>query len=157
VTNRGGHGAGEELLEALRSVRRRLEPVPPAVVEQAMAAFAWRSVAASIAGLEFDSAVDDDELARVRDAGSERRLRFRGPGRVIEVVLVDNARRLAGRIEPPLAGSVMLRHSDGATSTAPVNEHGQFFFDTLRRGAFSLRNVPADRALSDFETEWVSI
>jgi hypothetical protein len=51
----------------------------------------------------------------------------------------------------------VLRHSDGASSTAPINELGQFFFDTLRRGTISLRNVPADRALGDFETEWVTI
>ena len=61
-----------------------------------------------------------------------------GAGRVVEVVLVDNARRMAGQIDPPLAGSVVLRHSDGATSTAPVNERGQFFFDTLRRGDHQL-------------------
>ena len=107
----------------------------------------------AIAGLEFDSAVDDDDdLARVRDAGSERRLRFRGAGRVVEVVLVDNTRRLAGQIDPPLAGSVVLRHSDGATLTAPVNHRGQFFFDSLRRGAFSLRQRarrPRSRRLRD--------
>ena len=158
VTTAEGFGSFEETLEAVRTLRRRMEPAPPAVVDQAKAAFAWRSVAASIAGLEFDSLVDDDDgLARVRDAGSERHLRFRGPGREVEVVLVDNAKRMAGRIDPPLAGSVVLRHSDGATLTAPVNERGQFFFDTLRRGAISLRNVPADRALGDFETEWVTI
>ena len=93
----------DEILEAVRMLRRRLEPAPQAVVDQARAAFSWRGVAASIAGLEFDSAVDDDDLARVRDAGSERRLRFRGAGRVVEVVLVDNTRRLAGQIDPPLA------------------------------------------------------
>lgn len=147
----------DEILEAVRTLRRRLEPAPQAVVDQAKAAFSWRAVAASIVGLEFDSAVDDDDLARVRDAGSERRLRFRGAGRVVEVVLVDNTRRLAGLIDPPLAGSVVLRHSDGATSTAKVNQRGQFFFDSLGRGAFSLRNVPADRGLGDFETEWVTI
>jgi hypothetical protein len=76
---------------------------------------------------------------------------------MVEIVLVDNAKHLAGRIEPPLAGSVVLRQSDGATSRATINEHGQFFFDSLRRGAFSLRNVPSDGALGDFETEWVTI
>ena len=52
---------------------------------------------------------------------------------------------------------MVLRHSDGVTSTAAVNHRGQFFFDSLRHGAFSLRNVPADRGLGDFETEWVTI
>ncbi len=84
-------------------------------------------------------------------------MRFRGAGRVVEIVLVDNARHLAGRTDPPLVGSVVLRHSDGATFTAMVDHRGQFFFDTVRRGAFSLRNVLADGAVGDFQTEWVTI
>ena len=40
----------DEILEAVRTLRRRLEPAPQAVVEQAKAAFSWRGVAASIAG-----------------------------------------------------------------------------------------------------------
>ena len=150
-------GGGEDILEAVRLLRRRMEPAPSVVVDDAIAAFSWRSVAVSIGGLEFDSAVDDDDVARVRDAGSERRLRFRGADRVVELMLMDNSSRLAGRIDPPQAGSVVLRHSDGATCSAPVNERGQFFFDSLRHGAISLRNVPADRAVGEFETEWVTI
>jgi hypothetical protein len=150
-------GSDEEVLAALSSARGRTEPAPTAVIEAAKAAFSWWSVAAAIAGLEFDSAVDDDDLVRVRDSGSERRLRFRGEDRVVEIVLIDNARRLAGRIEPPLIGSVVLRHADGAESSAPINNLGQFYFDKLRRGAMSLRPVPSDGTRVGFETEWVTI
>ena len=156
MTYDGFSRSDEEMLEELALVLRTREAAPLAVVEAARSAFSWRTVAAVIAGLEFDSAVDDDDdLARVRDAGSERRLRFRGGDRVVEVVLVDNNSRLAGRIVPPLAGSVLLRHSGGATLSTPVNDLGQFFFDTLLRGAISLRPVPSDTTIGDFETEWV--
>lgn len=152
----GDSRADEQLLAELSSLMRHLEPAPPALVEAAKAAFSWRSVARAIAGLEFDSAVDDDDLARVRDGGPERQLRFRGPGHVIELTVANN-RTLAGRLDPPFAGTVVLRHPDGATLSAPVNQFGQFFFDTVRRGAVSLRPIPIDHTLPDFETEWVTI
>jgi hypothetical protein len=152
-----GSGADEEVLAALSAARRRTEPAPSAVVEAAKAAFSWWSVVAAVAGLEFDSAVDDDDLVRVRDSGSERRLRFRGEDWVVEIVLIDNNRRLAGRIDPPLVGSVVMRHSDGGESSAPVNNLGQFYFDKLRRGAMSLQPLPADGTMVGFETEWVTI
>jgi len=153
----GDSWADEQLLAELRSLGRRLEPAPPRLIEAAKAAFSWRSVARAIAGLEFDSAVDDDDLARVRDGGPERRLRFRGPDHVIELTVADHNPTLTGRVDPPFAGSVVLRHPDGAVLSASVNQFGQSFFDTVRRGAVSLRPVPTDRTLADFETEWVTI
>lgn len=147
----------ERLLAELRSLALRIGPTPPALVEAAKAAFSWRSVATAIAGLEFDSAVDDDDLARVRDGGPERRLRFRCPDHVVELTVADNNRAVAGRVDPPFAGTVVLRHPDGARLSAAVNQFGQFFFDAVPRGAVSLRPVATDHSVADFETEWVTI
>jgi hypothetical protein len=146
-------------LAELVSLRRRVVPAPPEAVAAAKAAFAWRGVARAIAALEFDSAVDDDDddLARVRAAGSERRLRFHGRGRLVEVSIVDNGRRLAGRVVPPLAGSMALCYPDGASLSSPLDDLGQFFFDALRHGTVSLRPVPTDPAAGGFETEWVTV
>jgi len=147
-----------EMLAELRGLRLRAELAPPVAVAAAVAAFSWRSVADAVAELEFDSVVDDDDqLARVRDDGAERRLRFVGAGRAIEVAVVDNNQALAGRVDPPLPGAMVLRHADGATSCAPVDEGGRFFFAAVRRGPVSLRPVSADGTLGDFETEWVTI
>ena len=104
-------------------------------------------VATAIAGLEFDSAVDDDDLARVRDGGPERRLRFRCPNHVVELTVAENNRALAGRVDPPFAGTVVLRHPDGVWLSAAVNQLGQFFFDAVPRGSVSLRPVTTDGAL----------
>jgi hypothetical protein len=147
----------ERLLAELRSLALRIGPTPPALVAAAKAAFSWRSVATAIAGLEFDSAVDDDDLARVRDGGPERRLRFRCPDHVVELTVAENNRSLAGRVDPPFVGTVVLRHPDGVWLSAAVNQFGQFFFDAVPRGAVSLRPVATDGAFADFETEWVTI
>jgi hypothetical protein len=146
------------MLQELMALRSRTEAAPPGVVAAAVAAFRWRSLVAAVAGLEFDSLVDDDDqLARVRGPGGERRLRFVGAGRAIDVALVDANRGLAGRVDPPVLGSMVLRRADGTTLSAPVDEHGQFFFEAVRRGPVSLRPAPADGTLGDFETEWVTI
>lgn len=151
-------GPDEETLGELRAFKRRAEMAPPGVVSAAVNAYQWRSVAVAVAGLEFDSAVDDDDqLARVRDAGAERRLRFVAAGRSVEVALVDNNRGLAGRVEPPLLGSMLLRRPDGSAASVPVDEHGQFFFEAVGRGPVSLRPLSSDGSVGDFETEWVTI
>ena len=154
----GGYDEEVEALAQLGAVLRRVEPAPASVLNAARAAFNWRTVAVAIAGLEFDSAVDDDEdLARVRAAGSERRLRFRGPGQLLEIALVDGNKRLAGRVDPPSGGSMVLRRPDGEAMTAPVNDAGQFFFDHIGRGVISLKSLPGRIGLLGFETEWVTI
>ncbi|HWG73369.1 MAG TPA: hypothetical protein VG184_04870 [Acidimicrobiales bacterium] len=145
-------------MEELTSVFRRLESVPTEVLAAAREAYAWRSVATAIAEVEFDSAIDnDDGLIGVRDAGSERRLRFRGPGSVVNVSVIDGGRRLVGRFEPAMAGSVVLRQPGRASIRAQVDALGQFLFEDLSQGAISLRPIPTDPALPQFETEWVTM
>jgi hypothetical protein len=139
------------------SILRRAEPVPARVSAAAREAFGWRSLAVAIAGLEFDSAVDDDDLARVRDAGSERHLRFRDPDRVAEVSVIDGGRRLVGRLDPPMSGSVVMRHPGSPDVSTEVDPLGRFMFDRLPRGAVSLRSVPSEPGVRSFQTEWVTI
>ncbi|HXW82577.1 MAG TPA: hypothetical protein VEJ84_23975 [Acidimicrobiales bacterium] len=147
----------EELIDQLRRLRHELA-APAAVIAAATDAFRWRSVAVAVAGLEFDSLVDDDDqLARVRGSGAERRLRFASPGRSVEVAVVDNNSGLAGRVDPPVVGTMVLRHPDGSAISTPLDERGEFFFEAVGRGPVSLRPVLADALTSDFETEWVTI
>jgi hypothetical protein len=145
------------LLAEVISVLRAAPPVPAAVVSGAEAAYGWRSVMAAIADLEFDSAVDDDDLARVRSGGNERRLRFRGAGAVADLSVIDDGHRLAGRLEPPIQGSVVLRHPGRPDVTTRVDELGQFLFENLPKGAVSVRTVPTDPDTPGFQTEWVTI
>jgi hypothetical protein len=147
----------EGFFEEIMAVLREVEPVPAGTVAAARAAYAWRSVAEAIAYLEFDSAVDDDDLARVRDSGSERRLRFRSDGRVAEISVIDSGRRLVGRLEPPLAGSVQLRHPGSPDVAVQVDSLGQFLFDDLSPGTVRIRALPDDPKAAGFQTEWVTL
>lgn len=157
MTADGGLAPDDQLLQELRSLWRRTEVVPADVVAAAIDAFRWKAVAEAVAELEFDSLLDDDQLARVRDAGGERHLRFVGAGRALEVAVMENNAGLAGRIDPPMPGTVVLRHPDGATLSAPLDEHGQFFFERVKRGPVSLQPVPTDSSVGGFQTEWVTI
>ncbi|HWE55217.1 MAG TPA: hypothetical protein VG435_06865 [Acidimicrobiales bacterium] len=150
--------SGEEsLLAEAVAVLRRAEPVPAAVTSAARTAFGWRSVVAAVADLEFDSAVDDDDLARVRAGVAERRLRFRAPSGTAELTVIDAGRRLAGRFDPVIAGAVLLRHPGRADVTRPIDALGQFYFEELPRGAVSIRAVPSDPEVPGFQTEWVTV
>jgi hypothetical protein len=145
------------LLQEVIWVLRTAEPVPSSVVSAAEGAYAWRSVMAAVADLEFDSAVDHDDLARVRAGRTERRLRFRGVGGVAEMVVIDDGRRLAGRVEPAVPGAVFLRHPGHPDVAARMNELGQFLFENLPKGPISVRTAPADPGVPGFQTEWVTI
>lgn len=148
----------QQALEELRAVMRRREQPPPPVVAAAIDAFRWQSVAQAIVGLEFDSLVDDDDqLARVRDEAGERRLCFAGAGHRIEIAMVGRNSALAGRVDPPLEGPMLLRHPDGSSLSAPVDENGRFFFEGVGHGPVSLRPARAHGLIGDFETEWVTI
>lgn len=145
------------MVEELRSVRRRGEPAPPAVVAAALTAFMWKDVADAVAEVEFDSLTDEDNLARVRDAGGERRLRFVTADRVLEMAVMENHGGLTGRVDPPLSGRILLRRAQGPAVSAVLDENGQFYFGPLKHGPLSLRPVPDDPGVAGFETEWVTI
>lgn len=146
----------EALDRELRELFARVEPVPAHVMDQAYSAFAWRGVAASLAGLEYDSIIDDDGLARLRTGGGERLLRFRSGGSMVEVSIVDEGHRLVGQITPPEYGRVEMRRPDQVRE-ALVDEAGRFLVDDPAPGAMSLRCLPAAPGGAVLETEWVTI
>ena len=147
----------EDFLSEIVSFLRRAEPVPAMVVSAAKTAYGWRSVVAAVADLEFDSAVDEDDLARVRAGAAERRLRFRVDDATVEISIIDAGRRLIGRLSPGYAGSVLLRHPGRPDVPTSLDSMGQFLFDRLPKGPMSIRAVPVDPDNAGFQTEWVTI
>jgi hypothetical protein len=133
----------------------RADPPPPDVLRQARASFAWRDLAAEIARLEFDSAIDDGGLARVRGVPRTRRLYFHGERSVVSLELHLPRRNIVGRIDPAEATSVELRSADGSWMTQS-DERGYFAFDRAPSGAASLRWSPAGERQA-IETEWVTL
>lgn len=145
------------LLRELAGVLSRAETVPPDVVRQAKAARAWRDISASIALLEYDSLVDDDDdLARVRAAGAERTLIFRVDETVIRLAVLDGGRRLAGQLTPASFARVEVRQP-GGVRRADVDSLGVFLVDGPLSGALSLRCTPAEAGRGVVETEWVTV
>jgi hypothetical protein len=141
----------------LESIARALQtdPVPFDVLRQARSSFAWRDLAAEIALLEFDSAIDDDGLVRVRALPSARRLYFRTGQLVVSLEVHQPQRKVVGRIEPAGSVTLELRHQ-GGSSVVDSDRYGYFAFDHLPPGAISLRWQPTgqDRVV---ETEWVTL
>lgn len=145
----------DDLLARVGRVLSVAEPPPVDVVRQAKAAFAWRDISMGLAVLDYDSAVDDDGLARVRSGTRDRQLTFRGPLGTIEVSVLAGGQRLVGRVEPVGAGAVVLRQPSG-TRTAAADRFGQFIFESIDRGPVSIRWQPEDSA-DGFDTEWVTV
>ncbi len=147
-------GTDEELVDAIRVAVSESEP-PDGIVQQARAAFSLRNVVAQIAELDFDSAIDDDDLARVRATFGSRRLSFRTPALSLTIDIRDRPRRIVGRIEPPTPMTIVLRQPP-AEWTVTTDEHGYFIFEQVAAGAASLRCWTPE-GQSDVETEWVTL
>ena len=145
----------DELLEAeLRAAIEQHDPVPPATIEAARAAFAWRTFDAEIAELLFDSA-RDDVVASVRGAGGDRMLSFEGGELAVElgVTGLGRQRTLTGQIDPPARMSVEVRSLEGSTMLE-TDGLGRFSFG-IATGPVSLRVLRGDSP--PLETPWTLI
>ncbi len=145
----------DELLQAeLRSAIEQHDPVPPAAVEAARAAFAWRTFDAEVAELLFDSA-RDDVIAAVRGSGSDRLLSFEGDELAVElgVTGLGEQRTLTGQIDPPARMSVEVRSLEGSTMLE-TDGLGRFSFG-IATGPVSLRVLRGDGP--PLQTPWTLI
>jgi hypothetical protein len=106
-------------------------PLPPDVLDTAVAAWSWRTVEEELAALAYDSA-GDPALAGVRGAGAHhRQLTFESPDTTLEVELAD--RVLLGQFLPARQARVRL-----STPRGPGEE-----LDTDGRGRFRVASVPS--------------
>src|SRR4028119_2074881 len=85
------------LLDELRALAGRADPVPPAAILAARSAIAWRTIDAELAELTYDSVLDDS-LAAVRTSETTRLVTFEAGDAQIEVQVATLAekRRLVG-------------------------------------------------------------
>ncbi|MGE5291374.1 MAG: hypothetical protein ACM3ML_30075 [Micromonosporaceae bacterium] len=155
-----------ELERELRRIAARLEPVPPALLQAAFDAFAWRTVDTELAELVFDSLLDQDEDALVRSAGEERLLSFETGDLIIEVEVTGtgSSRRLMGQFVPPRQASIDIRHVGGDTTSVDTDELGRFTVPAVPAGLISIRYGTAGEAgeagasgAHTVVTDWVSI
>ncbi|MGM7445806.1 hypothetical protein, partial [Streptomyces tunisiensis] len=93
-----GPGVEEELLEEeLRQAASLLDPVPPALLQSAVDAFALRDLEARVAGLTFDSLVDAIPVRGA--AAAPRMLTFTAGEVTLDVELTEDG--LIGQVLPP--------------------------------------------------------
>ena len=148
----------DELLDDLRNIFRRTDPVPPEVTEFAQAALGWRRLDADLAELLADSALEADSVALAR-GGDGRWLTFKADDLTIDVeVQADgNARTLLGQLAPPpAAATVEVQSTDGTVvATAAADELGRFRLTLEADGHVRLRVLREGAA--PVETSWFSL
>lgn len=146
------------LLDMLRSVVVRADPVPAAVEGAARASYAWRTIDAELAELAYDSLLDDDRLVGVRSGDAPRTLTFEGPAFSVELEVAEEGakRRLLGQLVPPRPGRIEVRHSGGLL-TLGADEVGRFSAAGVIAGPVSLRCRLDGVEGPPLETAWVSV
>ena len=110
----------EALLDSLRDLASRVDPVPAVVRARADASFRFASPAnldAELAQLTYDSLLDAEELRAVRTRGV-RQLTFEGPHLTVELQVragrSEGPRELVGQLVPPQAAHIEVRLPDGS-------------------------------------------
>jgi hypothetical protein len=147
----------DELLVArLRDLAGRMDPVPPAVLDAARAAFAWRTIDAELAALVEDASANEPALAGIRGEGSVM-LSFEAADLTVdlEVLETPGGRRLVGQLLPMQAGTVEAVTPTGSRS-AEADDLGRFVTDDVPGGPVRLRcHLPADGRV--VQTDWVTL
>jgi len=144
-----------ELIEELRTVLRRTDPVPAEVTDFAKTALGWRRLDAQLAELLEDSALESESAALARGAAALRSLTFRSDELAIDIEIQPGV--LLGLLAPPpAAATVELQVENGdVTATTESDSLGRFRLALEGDGRFRLRIV-RDGA-SAVETSWFSL
>jgi hypothetical protein len=144
----------DELLDELRAVLRRTDPVPAEVSDFAQAALGWRRLDADLAELLEDTVLESESPALAR-GGAGRLLTFRSDALSIDVQV--DAGMLLGQLAPaPPGATIELQDTSGdVVATTESDELGRFRLILPEGERFRLRVLRPD--ISTVETSWFSI
>ena len=147
----GGGDVDDELLDELRALAARIDPVSDEALAAARSAIAWRTMDAELAELTADASMDP-QLAGVRSTGAPTLLTFESPTVTVEIEVLETAtgRRLLGQLVPAARADVEVRHG-GRTTVVEADEVGRFKVDDVVPGPVSLRCSAGSRTV---ETDW---
>jgi hypothetical protein len=155
--NRGEAERAERHLLELATTSSKLDPLPIATFEAAVASFARRSTDTELADLVFDSASTREGLVEMRSTGIARQLTFETPDLVIELMVDDSAEcPLVGKLVPECTAEIELR-SGAATVTVRADERGRFWAPNLPSRVVSLRITRPNHENESVTTPWVSL
>jgi hypothetical protein len=145
-----------ELLQELRLMAGRADPVPHEVVAAARSAILWRTIDAELAELTADSSVDDNRLVGVRGAALPLMLSFEVGGQTLELEVSETGttRRLLGQLIPGQPGEVIVHHG-GGEEVVRADEVGRFDVASVAAGPVRVRwRRTADPAEEMVATDW---
>ncbi len=155
----------DPLLDALRDVFARDDPVPPLVTQTAKAALGWRRLDADLAELLADSALETNSLALAR--GDRARLRVvtcSAPTLTIDLEIQgEGADRTAlGKLSPPMRAIVEVQTADASAPaqvmTAAADERGRFRAKLPAASSIRLRVATSEADQPNWiETSWIPL
>ncbi len=138
------------LEEELRQAAAVLDPLPSALLQVAVDAYALYDLDARVAELTFDSLVD---AVPVRGATDVPRMLTFSAGEVTLDVEVS-AQGLMGQVLPPQPARVEVLAGPRATAALTADDMGRFAADTPPGGPFALRLRTGDEVVT---TEWLRV
>ncbi|MFJ9537367.1 hypothetical protein ACIRPX_08955 [Streptomyces sp. NPDC101225] len=137
------------LEEELRRATAILDPVPPALRQIAVEAFALHDLDAKIAELTFDSVVDAIPVRGAVDV--PRMLTFHAGGVTVDVEL--SAQGLMGQVLPPQTAGVEVLSGPVSGSPLETDAMGRFTYGEPPAGPFALRLRTGEGVLV---TDWLT-
>ncbi|MFR9787693.1 hypothetical protein ACL07V_03275 [Streptomyces sp. MB22_4] len=141
--------AADALLEEeLRQAAAVLDPVPEALCQIALDAYALHDLDAKIAELTFDSLVDALPVRGVTDV--PRMLTFRAGPLTVDIEVTGDG--LMGQVLPPGPARIEVLGGPGAARPVAVDTLGRFTSDTPPSGPFALRLRTGTEVIV---TEWL--
>jgi hypothetical protein len=151
----------EQLVDELRELFSKVDPVPPLVTQAAKATLAWRRLDAELAELLADPALDAESLALTRGARATMRSMSFSAGRLTIDVEIhsEGADRIArGQLSPPGRATIELQSADQAEQTTVESDNlGRFRTKLPATGSIRLR-VASDPAGANWvETSWIPL
>ncbi|KUM98985.1 hypothetical protein AQI88_01130 [Streptomyces cellostaticus] len=139
---------GDLLEEELRQAATVLDPVPAALLQLALDAYALHDLDARIAELTFDSLVDALPVRGVPDA--PRMLTFRAGAVTVDVEVTGEG--LIGQVLPPQSARIEVLGGPQTARPVTVDTLGRFTSDTPPAGPFALRLRAGGEVIV---TEWL--
>ena len=145
----------DQLLTDLQKALADAAPADDSVVEQAKAAFVWRTVDDELASLTYDSLLADG--ASVRSGTSELRSLAFATGSVTGSVTVEldvSPSRIVGQLVPGRQGVIVLQSPTGEVGRVTSDEAGYF---AIAAPDESLVRVRCTTDVGSVVTDWVRL
>ncbi len=129
----------DQLLDALRTLWERRDPVPTGLVDRVQFAIWLEDLDTEVEMLALTSEVD--VAAGARSTETARTVTFSTDHLSIMITVSerpDGRRRVDGWVSPATAGDVVVRQVDGSSRDAVVDADGRFALDDLAPGMAQL-------------------